>query len=155
MKTQIGLSSTNRQGGLFIQLQAIFGVPLPIGLRRGSQFNAVPTHRLDVETSGYLLCSRSKSAASLGAELFSTGRLSKSYLAVARGVSALDGWEINVPLGFDTNSEIPIKMGSGTLSATTRFEVIERFIAQCSFLQCQRVVANIRFVSMLGCRDFR
>ena len=92
-----------------------------------SPLNAVPTHRLDVETSGYLLCSRSKRAASLGAELFATGQLSKSYLAVARGVSDLDGWDINVPLGFDMNSEIPIKMGSGTLSATTRFEVIERF----------------------------
>ena len=92
-----------------------------------SQFNAVPTHRLDVETSGYLLCSRTKASASLGAELFAKGQLSKSYLAVAQGVSELERWEINVPLGFDVNSEIPIKMGPGALSATTRFEVIERF----------------------------
>ena len=73
-----------------------------------SQFNAVH-HRLMLRPLDTYFAVDPK-ARRPSALSFLTGRLLNHILLLPRSVGT-HGWEINVPLGFDTNSEIPIKMG--------------------------------------------
>ncbi len=84
-----------------------------------------PAHRLDVETSGVLVCTRSPSEYEIG-RLFAERRVTKSYLAVVEGRPERDVWTVDTPLGFDTQSGIRVKMGRGDLPAQTRFSVRKR-----------------------------
>ncbi|MGB0647823.1 MAG: RluA family pseudouridine synthase [Bradymonadia bacterium] len=84
------------------------------------------THRLDVETSGLLLCGKTPEAVRLASDAFSSQTVEKSYLAILDGIASKDHWCVDTPLGFDETSRIPIKMGVGTLAASTRFEVLAR-----------------------------
>ena len=84
------------------------------------------THRLDVETSGLLLCGKTPEAVRRASDAFAAHKVEKSYLAILDGVAAEDYWCVDVPLGFDAASRIPIKMGVGTLAASTGFKVLAR-----------------------------
>ena len=85
-------------------------------------------HRLDVETSGLLLCGKTTDAVRLGSDAFAAHNVRKDYLAVldVRVPKGEDGWCVDTPLGFDSESQVPIKMGVGTLSAKTHFKVLKR-----------------------------
>ena len=84
-----------------------------------------PAHRLDVETSGVLICTRAPSEYEIG-RLFAERRVSKTYLAVVEGIPEVDQWVVDTPLGFDEHSGIRVKMGRGHLPAKTRFQVRRR-----------------------------
>ena len=83
-------------------------------------------HRLDVETSGLLLCAKTSDAVRVGSDAFAQQRVKKDYLAVIDANAPADEWRIDTPLGFDESSDIPIKMGRGQLSAVTHFKVLKR-----------------------------
>lgn len=83
-------------------------------------------HRLDVETSGLLLCGKTPEAVREGSEAFAAQTVQKDYLAVLNARAIHDEWRVNTPLGFDETSRVPIKMGLGGLSATTHFKVLKR-----------------------------
>ena len=83
-------------------------------------------HRLDVETSGLLLCGKNPQVVRLASDAFAAQTVEKSYWAILDGVAPEDHWQVDTPLGFDTTSRIPIKMGIGTLTASTRFTVLAR-----------------------------
>jgi 23S rRNA pseudouridine1911/1915/1917 synthase len=85
-------------------------------------------HRLDVETSGLLLCGKTIEAVRLGSDAFAAHEVRKDYLAVldTRVPTDMDTWRVDTPLGFDSTSTVPIKMGVGNLSATTHFQVLKR-----------------------------
>jgi len=83
-------------------------------------------HRLDVETSGILVCGKNPQSVKLGADAFASQEVDKRYLALVEGVVEDDEWVAEMPLGFDPASRVPIKMGLGSLSATTRFQVRAR-----------------------------
>lgn len=87
--------------------------------------DAKPAHRLDVETSGVLVCSRDTSEYEIG-RLFAARRVQKTYLAVVEGLPTQDEWTINTPLGFDETSSIRLKMGHGQLAAETHITVRQR-----------------------------
>ena len=78
-----------------------------------------PVHRLDVETSGVLLCARHALA------VRSLKRVRKRYHAVVEGQPP-DAWTSTVPLGFATDSAVRIKIGPGEKPAETRFTVLRR-----------------------------
>ena len=81
-----------------------------------------PAHRLDVETSGVLLCAAGALLGELRAA-FRERRVEKRYLAVVEGRPPLERWEIDCPLGFDPESAVRIKMGRGELPAESRFRL--------------------------------
>ena len=83
-------------------------------------------HRLDVETSGLLVCGKHTHAVKLGSDAFAHQHVSKTYLALVEGLVTEDSWTAGHPLGFDPTSRVPIKMGVGDLSASTDFRVLAR-----------------------------
>ena len=91
----------------------------------GKDANA--THRIDMETSGLLLASRTKSAEKLLKTMFENRTVKKSYLAWVRGRVAAP-FEVTVPLRQNTDfSTIKLKMlvDENGKPAHTRFEPIE------------------------------
>lgn len=83
-------------------------------------------HRLDVETSGLLLCAKTSDTVRIGSEAFAQQTVRKDYLAVLDAPAPAEHWHIDTPLGFDQDSDIPIKMGPGHLPATTHFKVLKK-----------------------------
>ena len=101
--------------------------------RRGTP--ATPAHRLDVETSGVLACASDLEVERALKATFKNHQAHKVYLAVCEGVERVSGegsrpleleerWIEERPLGFDSSSEVRLKMGVGALSARTDFEVL-------------------------------
>lgn len=66
-----------------------FGLPAPPAL----------AHRLDRDTSGCLVLGRHRRATARLGELFASGRVRKTYLAVLDGAPPADEGEIDAPLG--------------------------------------------------------
>ena len=94
-----------------------------------------PAHRLDVETSGLLVCAQSNRL-KMVSDAFAERRVHKTYLAVLSGEPEQSEWTVEIPLGFDTSTGIRLKMGRGTLSAETRFRVL-RAGTQRSLVQAE------------------
>jgi len=101
--------------------------------RRGTP--AMPAHRLDVETSGVLACASDLEVERALKAIFKSHQARKVYLAVCEGVervsegasrplSVEERWVEERPLGFDSSSEVRLKMGIGALVARTDFEVL-------------------------------
>lgn len=67
-------------------------------------------HRLDSETSGVLLCAKTKEAERALKVAFADRAVAKTYLAITRGVPSLREGRIEAPLDFDTQSPIRVKM---------------------------------------------
>lgn len=84
-----------------------------------------PAHRLDVETSGVLVCSRHRRADQALKAAFVERRVQKRYWAVAEGTTR-DAWTDETSLGFDASSAVRLKMGAGELPARTAFHALER-----------------------------
>lgn len=88
--------------------------------------DAEPAHRLDVETSGVLVCGRSPAARRALKLAFAERRVSKTYRAVVEGRPEADTWRSDAPLGFDAASRVRLKMGPGGLPAETTFRTMRR-----------------------------
>ena len=86
---------------------------------------AEPAHRLDVETSGVLLCGRHRLADRRLKAAFADGRVRKTYRAVVEGEPP-DRWTRAQPLGFDARSAVRLKMGPGDKPARTDFVTVRR-----------------------------
>ena len=84
-----------------------------------------PVHRLDVETSGVLLCARHGMANRVLKGLFAEARVHKTYWAVVEGQPP-DAWEADTPLGFADDSAVRLKMGPGDKPARTAFCTLQR-----------------------------
>ncbi|MCA9547894.1 MAG: RluA family pseudouridine synthase, partial [Myxococcales bacterium] len=87
---------------------------------------AEPVHRLDVETSGVLVCARHALAHRTLKAAFADRGVHKRYRAVVEGLPEADRWVVDTPLGFDAGSAVRLKMGPGDLPARTAFEVVRR-----------------------------
>ena len=84
-----------------------------------------PVHRLDVETSGVLLCAHRSRLSEL-AKTFAEQRVTKKYMAVLSGRCASDTWSVETPLGLCPDHPSGVMMTRGPLAAHTRFEVEAR-----------------------------
>lgn len=85
-----------------------------------------PAHRLDVETSGVLVCGRHTLALRTLQQLFSGHEVHKRYRAVVEGRPSWEVLRIDQPLGFAGDSAVNIKMGPGDLPACTQLRVLAR-----------------------------
>jgi 23S rRNA pseudouridine1911/1915/1917 synthase len=95
-------------------------------LSRRDPVPAEPAHRLDVETSGVLICGKHLLANRLLKSAFAERSLVKTYRAVVEGLPVADAFEAEQPLGFAGDSEVRLKMGLGDMPAHTAFEVVRR-----------------------------
>jgi 23S rRNA pseudouridine1911/1915/1917 synthase len=66
--------------------------------RLGAGF-AAPVHRLDRETSGVLLCARTRRMAAMLTKLFLEGGIKKEYLAICQGAAAAQSFSVDAPIG--------------------------------------------------------
>lgn len=80
-----------------------------------------PIHRLDVETSGVTAIARTTAAARFYKGALADRAVAKTYLCVVAGVPVAPHFVVDLPLGFDPDSAVRLKMGRGELPATTRF----------------------------------
>ena len=94
--------------------------------RYGADDRPVLAHRLDSETSGVLLCAKTRESERALKMMFADRKIAKRYLAVVRGVPSPPASRIEVPLGPDTVSPIRVKMAAGPegLPALTEYRVI-------------------------------
>jgi len=87
-------------------------------------------HRLDRETSGLLLLTRSVGASRFLAEEFVARRVSKTYRALAHGEVEADEGTFDAPLGVRSSLDIVFRRGAGgerAQPARTDFRVERRF----------------------------
>ena len=88
-----------------------------------------PVHRLDRGTSGALLFARNKEAAAALCRAFEAGLIEKRYLALVRGLLAVDSGVIDyaIPRGEDGSPRVP---------AVTRFRCVARSsVDRCSLVE--------------------
>jgi 23S rRNA pseudouridine1911/1915/1917 synthase len=84
-------------------------------------------HRLDRETSGVVILSRSREAARALAGAFAAGRVRKTYLAIVRGTPNPATGSIDLPIGRDEQTGIYVRRavsGAGA-KALTEYETAE------------------------------
>ena len=94
----------------------------------GPGFEASPAHRLDRETSGLLVCGRTRKASAYLAERFARSEVSKEYLAIVEGKPP-EQFDVDAPIAEGTpliRIAVRIDQVAGK-PAQTHFEVIERF----------------------------
>jgi len=85
-------------------------------------------HRLDADTSGVLLCAKTKAALDALSGQFQAKTAEKTYHALVEGAPAQDGFVVELALREDERR--PGRMGpakKGGKPCATRFEVLERF----------------------------
>ncbi|MBU1219790.1 RluA family pseudouridine synthase [Myxococcota bacterium] len=96
-----------------------------------------PSHRLDRETSGLIICAQKGSSSGIIKKAFEQRLTSKAYLCIVKGIPTKT-FTVDRPLGPDLNSPIKIKMAvvdDGqesrtdfiTLSSTTTFSLVLAF----------------------------
>ena len=99
---------------------------------KAQEISAVPAHRLDLETSGVVICARNRHVDVELRRAFLERSIDKTYLAFCEithlGQDHLNAhpelWRDHTPLGFDRESQVGLKMGRGTLKAQTDFRVL-------------------------------
>jgi 23S rRNA pseudouridine1911/1915/1917 synthase len=100
-------------------------------LRRlhGPGFQADPAHRLDRETSGLLVCGRTRDASAALMRAFQAGHVHKEYQAIVEGHPP-DTFDVDAPIAEGTAEvRIAVRIDHRTgKPASTRFEVEERFV---------------------------
>jgi len=87
-----------------------------------------PVHRLDLETSGIVICSAKRSVSTALLHMFRQHTITKRYLAIVSPPPAWQQHEINAPIGKPSASAIRIKkwVSRDGKHALTRCTVLER-----------------------------
>ncbi len=87
-----------------------------------------PAHRLDRETSGLLACGTAPRWTKALKAAFASGKVEKTYLALALGSPAEDRFEVDAPLALTPGSEVRVRMHvhAAGLPSATGFEVLGR-----------------------------
>ena len=85
-----------------------------------------PVHRLDLETSGLVICTARKSVAQKFSQLFVNHQIKKKYLAIVHGIPKQKYWTIDAPIGNAVGSNIRIKkwVNPHGKRATTHFTLL-------------------------------
>ncbi len=92
-------------------------------------------HRLDLETSGVLVCAKTPETERTLKEAFAGREMKKTYLAVVDGTPP-DEWIAREPLGFAPDGVIQFKMGLGDLPSETAFRTL-RSDGRRTLLECR------------------
>lgn len=125
-----GLIVLNKPAGLAVHggSGVDFGVIEAIRQTLGKPYLEL-VHRLDRETSGLLMIAKKRSTLKVLQDYLREGKIRKTYLALVKGVVALDKQRIDVPLGkVDLPSgERRVRVAADGKESQTDFVVIERF----------------------------
>jgi 23S rRNA pseudouridine1911/1915/1917 synthase len=95
-------------------------------------------HRLDSETSGVLLCAKTKEAERALKVMFAKRRIQKLYLAIVKGVPSPLISRIEAPLGPDKDGPVHVKMAARPdgLPALTEYRVVKD-LGDSSLVECR------------------
>lgn len=95
-----------------------------------------PAHRLDANTSGVVVFSRTKHVASLLQPQFERGEVNKVYLARVTGHPPADHFDCQAPIS-DSSGDLGSRdvVAEGGLPAHTKFQVLQRFPDGTSLLE--------------------
>lgn len=94
----------------------------------GAEADLRIVHRLDKGTSGALILAKGKEAARAFDVAFREKRISKSYLAIVRGIPHLDVLSCNQRIGRTLRGgKVRVGEGKGSREAHTDFRVLDRF----------------------------
>jgi RluA family pseudouridine synthase len=93
-------------------------------------------HRLDADTSGILLCSKTKPALDFLSGQFQGKTVEKKYLALVVGSPPADEFPVELPLGDDERRPGKMRVVRKGKPSVTEFRVLERFGA-FSWLECR------------------
>jgi len=87
-----------------------------------------PAHRIDRETSGLLACGGAPIHTTALKASFASGKVRKTYLALAEGDARDDAFEVDAPLALTLASMVRVRMHvhRDGMPSCTRFEVLER-----------------------------
>ena len=125
-----GLIVLNKPAGLAVHggSGVDFGVIEAIRQTLGKPYLEL-VHRLDRETSGLLMVAKKRSTLKVLQDYLREGKIRKNYLAIVKGVVALDKQRVDVPLG---KVELPsgerrVRVAADGKESQTDFVVIERF----------------------------
>lgn len=84
-------------------------------------------HRLDAETTGVLLFSKSQGALSTFSRLFESRRVEKIYYAVVKGSPEKEAWNCSAAIApVESSGKAKMQAAKTGKEAETRFRVIER-----------------------------
>lgn len=125
-----GLIVLNKPAGLAVHggSGVDFGVIEAIRQTLGKPYLEL-VHRLDRETSGLLMVAKKRSTLKVLQDYLREGKIRKTYLAIVKGVVALDKQRVDVPLG---KVELPsgerrVRVATDGKESQTDFVVVERF----------------------------
>ena len=98
-------------------------------MRHGPEFKADPAHRLDRETSGLLVCTRTTEAGRFVKDAFAQGEVHKEYLGICEGHVAEDEFVVTAAIAEGTETvRIAVRIDENEgKPAQTRFVVEKRF----------------------------
>ncbi|MGB0580536.1 MAG: sulfurtransferase [Limisphaerales bacterium] len=86
-----------------------------------------PAHRLDANTSGIVVCSKTRAVARELQPQFAEGKVRKTYLAQVHGHPEADEFELRAPISREPNATGARVVDPKGLPAHTQFEVLKRF----------------------------
>jgi len=85
-------------------------------------------HRIDKDTSGLLLISKTNEAHRILSEDFKDKKIKRKYIALVSGVIETDKGKINAPIGRDINNRKKMAVTEkNSKNAVTNFTVLERY----------------------------
>ena len=101
-----------------------------------------PAHRLDANTAGIVVCSKTRAVARHLQPQFANGEVRKVYLARVHGHPAADTFESRASISREPNTTGARVVDPDGLPAHTRFEVIERRPDETSLLRVMPVTGR-------------
>jgi 23S rRNA pseudouridine1911/1915/1917 synthase len=94
----------------------------------GGELRPGIVHRLDKETSGLIIVAKNDRAHAALAEMFSSRRIHKTYIALVQGHVANDRGSVTSPIGRDPNrrTRMTTKATENARSAVSHYEVLRK-----------------------------
>ena len=84
-------------------------------------------HRIDKDTSGLLLISKTNKAHQILSDDFKNKKVKRKYIALVSGVILENTGKIDAPIGRKDNDRIKMSVKEGGKRAVTNFKVLERY----------------------------
>jgi 23S rRNA pseudouridine1911/1915/1917 synthase len=94
----------------------------------GGELRPGIVHRLDKETSGLIIIAKNDAAHEALAEMFSSRRITKTYVTLVQGVLPEDGATIQAPISRDSvrRTRMTTRRLDGARHAVSHYRVVER-----------------------------